>query len=54
MGAELKHVQQYQQLGVNEFARRYTRNYEDLEGPAYQIEAEVGKALRERSSGQAR
>jgi len=51
---ELKHVQQYQQLGVNEFARRYTRNYEDLEGPAYQIEAEVGKALRERSSGQAR
>jgi hypothetical protein len=51
---ELKHVQQYQQLGVNEFARRYTRNYEELEGPAYKIEAEVGKALRERSSGQAR
>ena len=28
---ELKHVQQYQQLGVEEFARRYTRNYDDLE-----------------------
>lgn len=51
---ELKHVQQYQQLGVSEFARRYTRDYEALEGPAYKIEAEVGKALRERSSGQAR
>jgi len=51
---ELKHVQQYQALGVDEFARRYTRNHEALEGPAYTIEAEVGKALRERSSGQAR
>ncbi|MFK0310797.1 DUF4157 domain-containing protein [Pseudomonas sp. NPDC090233] len=51
---ELKHVQQYQELGVEEFARRYTRNYEELEGPAYKIEAEVSKALRQRSSGQAR
>ncbi|MCI1041041.1 DUF4157 domain-containing protein [Pseudomonas putida] len=51
---ELKHVQQYQELGVEEFARRYTRNYDDLEGPAYKIEADVGKALRERASGQAR
>lgn len=51
---ELMHVQQYQQLGVDEFARRYTRNYDELEGPAYKIEAEVAKALRERQSGQAR
>ncbi|WP_286911867.1 MULTISPECIES: DUF4157 domain-containing protein [unclassified Pseudomonas] len=51
---ELKHVQQYQELGVEEFARRYTRDYQALEGPAYEIEAEVAKALRERSSGQAR
>ena len=51
---ELKHVQQYQELGVEEFARRYTRNYEALEEPAYKVEAEVGKALRQRSSGQAR
>ena len=36
------------------FARRYTRNYDDLEGPAYKIEAEVDKALRERRSGLAR
>lgn len=51
---ELKHVQQYQELGVEEFARRYTRDFNALEGPAYAIEAEVAKALRERSSGQAR
>ena len=37
---ELKHVQQYQELGVEEFARRYTRNFDDLEGPAYKIEAD--------------
>lgn len=48
---ELKHVQQYQQLGVEEFARRYTRNYDELEAPAYKIEAEVAKALRERRAG---
>ncbi|NQD77166.1 DUF4157 domain-containing protein, partial [Pseudomonas sp. CM27] len=51
---ELKHVQQYQALGVDEFARRYTRNYDELEAPAYKVEAEVAKALRERGSGQAR
>ena len=51
---KLKHVQQYQVLGVEEFARCYTRDFNELEGPAYKIEAEVAKALRERSSGQAR
>jgi len=51
---ELKHVQQYQTLGVDEFARQYTRDYNALEGPAYEIEAKVAKALRERRSGQAR
>ncbi|MFF5866648.1 DUF4157 domain-containing protein [Pseudomonas sp. NPDC012596] len=51
---ELKHVQQYLELGVEAFATGYTRNYEALEGPAYKIEAEVEKALRQRSSGQAR
>ena len=51
---ELKHVQQYQELGVEAFATAYTRNYEALEGPAYKVEAEVAKALRQRSSGQAR
>lgn len=48
---ELQHVQQYQQLGVEEFARRYTRNYGELEAPAYRIEEQVRKALRTRSSG---
>ncbi|MBC3434570.1 DUF4157 domain-containing protein [Pseudomonas sp. BW16M2] len=48
---ELKHVQQYQELGVEEFARRYTRDYQTLEGPAYEIEAQVAKALREKASG---
>lgn len=48
---ELKHVQQYQELGVEEFARRYTRDYQALEGPAYEIEAQVAKALREKASG---
>lgn len=51
---ELKHVQQYQQLGVETFARRYTRNYDELEAPAYKIEAEVAKVLRERRAGGAR
>ncbi|UBM23583.1 DUF4157 domain-containing protein [Pseudomonas sp. p1(2021b)] len=51
---ELKHVQQYQELGVEEFARRYTRNYDDLEAPAYKIEAQVAKALRQNSAGRAR
>ncbi|ODB35060.1 hypothetical protein A9L43_06050 [Pseudomonas mosselii] len=48
---ELKHVQQYQELGVEEFAKRYTRDYQALEGPAYEIEAQVAKALREKASG---
>ncbi|MDH0648745.1 DUF4157 domain-containing protein [Pseudomonas sp. GD03858] len=48
---ELKHVQQYQELGVEEFARRYTRDYQALEGPAYEIEAQVAKALREKTFG---
>lgn len=43
---ELKHVQQYQQWGVDDFAARYTRNYQAVEAPAYAIQAEVAKALR--------
>ncbi|QXH33228.1 eCIS core domain-containing protein [Pseudomonas muyukensis] len=48
---ELKHVQQYKELGVEEFARRYSRDYQALEGPAYEVEAQVAKALREKASG---
>jgi len=43
---ELKHVQQYQQWGVREFATRYTRDYNAVEAPAYEIQAQVSKALR--------
>ncbi|MNP21810.1 hypothetical protein D3C76_1144430 [compost metagenome] len=43
---ELKHVQQYQQWGVHEFATRYTRDYAAVEEPAYQIQTQVGRALR--------
>ncbi|VXB82144.1 conserved exported hypothetical protein [Pseudomonas sp. 8AS] len=43
---ELLHVQQYQQWGVGEFARRYTRNHDAIEAPAYQRQIEVARALR--------
>jgi len=51
---ELHHVQQYQQWGVAEFARRYSRDFNAVEDPAYEIQTKVSKALRERASGQAR
>ncbi|QBF27077.1 DUF4157 domain-containing protein [Pseudomonas tructae] len=51
---ELQHVQQYQQWGVEEFARRYSRDFNAVEAPAYEIQAKVSKALRQRASGQAR
>ncbi|ROL64887.1 DUF4157 domain-containing protein [Pseudomonas vranovensis] len=51
---ELHHVQQYQQWGVAEFARRYSRDFDAVEAPAYKIQAKVSKALRGRASGQAR
>ncbi|MEX6502499.1 DUF4157 domain-containing protein [Pseudomonas sp. 25A3E] len=43
---ELTHVEQYQQWGVSEFARRYTRDYQSVEAPAYQKQGRVAKALR--------
>ncbi|MND91949.1 hypothetical protein D3C76_264420 [compost metagenome] len=44
---ELKHVQQYQDWGVAEFAVRYTRNFNEVEDPAYEIQAEVTRALKD-------
>lgn len=35
---ELKHVQQYQEWGLRDFAIRYVRNHQDVEGPAYETE----------------
>lgn len=42
---ELKHVQQYRELGVNGFAQQYVRNYHTLEDPAYAIQYQVEKGL---------
>lgn len=42
---ELKHVQQYQQWGVGEFAARYTRDYQAVETPAYEMQNRVARVL---------
>ncbi|MVV49932.1 DUF4157 domain-containing protein [Pseudomonas sp. PB120] len=44
---ELKHVQQYQEWGVDEFAQRYTQDFNAVEAPAYAIQAEVRRSVRE-------
>ena len=44
---ELKHVQQYQEWGVDGFAQRYTQDFNAVEAPAYAIQAEVRRAVRE-------
>lgn len=44
---ELWHVQQYREWGSDGFARRYTRNFQAVEGPAYAMGERVRKALRE-------
>lgn len=46
---ELKHVEQYRQLGVDQFAARYARDYRALEAPAYQLQGQVRQALKARS-----
>ncbi|UVM48194.1 MULTISPECIES: DUF4157 domain-containing protein [unclassified Pseudomonas] len=38
---ELKHVQQFQEWGVEGFAQRYTQDFNAVEAPAYAIQAEV-------------
>lgn len=43
---ELKHVQQYQEWGVQGFAQRYTQDSNAVEAPAYAIQAEVRRSLR--------
>lgn len=44
---ELKHVQQYQEWGVEGFAQRYTQDFNAVEAPAYVIQAEVRRSLRD-------
>ncbi|MGE8101743.1 eCIS core domain-containing protein [Pseudomonas fluorescens] len=43
---ELKHVQQYQEWGVEGFAQRYTHDFNAVEAPAYAIQAEVRRSVR--------
>ncbi|MCY1279297.1 hypothetical protein D9M68_442750 [compost metagenome] len=43
---ELRHVQQYREWGVEEFAARYTRDPDSVEGPAYEMQFRVAKDLR--------
>ena len=44
---ELWHVQQYREWGTDGFAQRYTRDFQAVEGPAYEMGERVRKALRE-------
>lgn len=44
---ELWHVQQYCEWGTDGFAQRYTRDFQSVEGPAYEMQERVRKALRE-------
>lgn len=46
---ELKHVEQYRQLGVDQFAARYAQDYRALEAPAYQLQGQVRQALKARA-----
>lgn len=43
---ELKHVQQYQEWGVDGFAQRYTQDFNGVEAPAYEIQTTVSRVLR--------
>jgi hypothetical protein len=49
---ELKHVEQYQQWGVAEFARRYTRDYQSVEEPGYQMQRKVAADLKAAEAAQ--
>ncbi|MGG2396871.1 DUF4157 domain-containing protein [Pseudomonas sp. SH1-B] len=44
---ELWHVQQYREWGSAGFAQRYTRDFQAVEGPAYEMQARVRGVLRE-------
>lgn len=44
---ELRHVEQYLEWGVSEFARRYSRDHAAVEAPGYAIQRQVAGELRE-------
>ncbi len=43
---ELKHVEQYLEWGVSEFARRYSRDHAAVEAPGYALQRQVAGELR--------
>ncbi|MDG9928958.1 MULTISPECIES: DUF4157 domain-containing protein [unclassified Pseudomonas] len=45
---ELHHVRQYRQWGSAGFAQRYTRDFEAVEGPAYDVQLQVARDIRRR------
>lgn len=45
---ELHHVQQYREWGVDGFARHYTRDPDGVEGPAYDLQIQVSRVLRQK------
>jgi hypothetical protein len=44
---ELKHVQQFQEWGVQGFAQRYTQDFNAVEAPAYAVQGEVRRWVRD-------
>lgn len=51
---ELKHVEQYLEWGVGEFARRYTRDYRSVEQPGYAMELQIEREAALRDAGKGR
>ena len=49
---ELKHVEQYLEWGVGEFARRYTRDYGSVEQPGYAMELQLEREAALRQAGE--
>src|SRR5690606_14102320 len=45
---ELHHVRQYRQWGSAGFAQRSTRDFEAVEGPAYDVQLQVARDIRRR------
>lgn len=51
---ELKHVEQYLEWGVGEFARRYTRDFRSVEQPGYAMELQIEREAAMRDADQSR
>ncbi|MCQ4347231.1 DUF4157 domain-containing protein [Pseudomonas stutzeri] len=49
---ELKHVEQYLEWGVAEFARRYTSDFQSVEAPGYEMQRRVAADLKAAEAAQ--